>query len=175
MDHEVVSKRNRSMMNKHKLKIQRSTGPEGNGLFTAATLEAKTVLPIKGMWFDTLDKLNHWLASLSVTSATQFAKKVIKVNFSQGSDKDAPVARYFVMTSVTGFVQSYCGISQRANAKILFDSDRPLGQYSLKIELLQKLAEDREILISKGADYAPKGQKRGAKPLKSEAKDHAGG
>ena len=46
MDHEVVSKRNLSMMNKHKLKIQRSTGPDGtgNGLFTAAALEAKTVL-----------------------------------------------------------------------------------------------------------------------------------
>ena len=43
MDHEVVSKRNLSMMNKHKLKIQRSTGPDGtgNGLFTAAALEAK--------------------------------------------------------------------------------------------------------------------------------------
>ena len=46
MDHEVVSKRNQSMMNKHKLKIQRSTGPDGtgNGLFTAAALEAKTCL-----------------------------------------------------------------------------------------------------------------------------------
>ena len=46
MDHEVVSKRNLSMMNKHKLKTQRSTGPDGtgNGLFTAAALEAKTVL-----------------------------------------------------------------------------------------------------------------------------------
>ena len=46
MDHEVVSKRNLSMMNKHKLTTQRSTGPDGtgNGLFTAAALEAKTVL-----------------------------------------------------------------------------------------------------------------------------------
>ena len=101
MNHEVVSRRNCSMMNKHKLKIQRSTGPEGtgNGLFTAATLEAKTVLPIKGMWFETLDKLNDWLASLSGTSAQQFAQRVIKVNFSQGSDVDTKVARYFAMTS----------------------------------------------------------------------------
>ena len=177
MDHEVVSKRNLSMMNKHKLKIQRSTGPEGtgNGLFTAATLEAKAVLPIKGMWFETLDKLNDWLASLSGTSAQQFAQRVIKVNFSQGSDKGAPVARFFVMTSVTRFVQSYCGISHRPNAKILFDSDRPLGQYSLKLQLLQSLAEDREIVISKGADYATKGQRKGAKPLKSEARGHGGG
>ena len=177
MDHEVVSKRNQSMMNKHKLKIQRSTGPDGtgNGLFTAAALEAKTVLPIKGIWFETLGELNDWLASLSTMSATQFAKKVIKVNFSQGSDMDKKVVRYFVMTSLTGFVQSFCGISQRANAKILFDPDRPLGQYSLKIELLQRLAEDREILISKGADYANKEKKKGAKALKSEAKGHGGG
>ena len=160
MDHEVVSKRNICMMNKHKLKIQRSTGPDGtgNGLFTAATLEAKTVLPIKGMWFETLDKLNDWLASLSGTSAQQFAQRVIKVNFSQGSDKESPVARYFVMTSVTAFVQSYCGISHRPNAKILFDPERPLGQYSLKIELLQKLAVDREIVISKGVDHTTPGR-----------------
>ena len=127
-------------------------------LHTAATLEAKTVLPIKGMWFETLDKLNDWLASLSGTSATQFAQRVIKVNFSQGSDKESPVARYFVMTGVTAFVQSYCGISHRPNAKILFDPERPLGQYSLKIELLQKLAVDREIVISKGVDHTTPGR-----------------
>ena len=177
MDHEVVSKRNLSMMNKHKLKIQRSTGPDGtgNGLFTAAALEAKTSLPIKGIWFETLGDLNGWLASLSTMSATQFAKKVIKVNFSQGSDVDTKVVKYFVMTSLTGFVQSFCGISQRANAKIWFDPDRPLGQYSLKLQLLQSLAEDREIVISKGADYATKGQRKGAKAPKSEARGHGGG
>ena len=50
MDHEVVSKRNVNMMKKHKLNIQRSSGPDGtgNGLFTAAALEANTLLPIKG-------------------------------------------------------------------------------------------------------------------------------
>ena len=100
---------------------------------------------------------------------------MIKVNFSQGSEKDAPVAKYFVMTSVTGFVQSFCGISQRANANIWFDPHRPLGQYSLKLQLLQSLAEDREIVISKGADYATKEKKKGAKALKSEAKGHGGG
>ena len=105
-----------------------------------------------------MDKLNDWLASLSVTSAKQFAKKVIKVNFSQGSDKDLPVARYFVMTGVTAFVQNFCGISHRPNAKILFDPERPLGQYSLKIELLQKLAGDREIVISKGVDHIAHGR-----------------
>ena len=116
-----------------------------------------------------------WLASQTTLLATSFAKKVIQVNFSQGSDVDTKVARYFAMTSLTGFVQSFCGISQRANAKILFDPDRPLGKYSLKIELLQRLAEDREILISKGADYANKEKKKGAKALKSEAKGHGGG
>ena len=160
MDHEVVSKRNLSMMNKHKLKIQRSTGPDGtgNGLFTAAALEAKTLLPIKGIWFESLNELNAWLASLSTLLATQFAKKVIQVNFSQGSDVDTKVARYFAMTSPTGFVNSFCGISQRANANILFDPDRPLGQCSVKLQLLQGLADDREILISYGADHA-NGQK----------------
>ncbi|MEC9029598.1 MAG: hypothetical protein VYB74_04860, partial [Cyanobacteriota bacterium] len=126
MDHEVVSKRNQSMMNKHKLKIQRSTGPDGtgNGLFTAAALEAKTVLPIKGIWFETLDALNAWLASLAPLLAAQFAKKEINVNFSQGSDVDTKVARYFAITSPTGFVPSFCGISTRPNAKIWFDPDR---------------------------------------------------
>ena len=130
----------------------------GNGLFTAAALEAQTNLPIKGIWFETLGELNDWLAPLSGTSATQFAQRVIKVNFSQGSDKDLPVARYFVMTGVTAFVQNFSGISHRPNAKILFDPERPLGQYSLKIELLQKLAVDREIVISKGADHTAPGR-----------------
>ena len=50
-----------------------------------------------------------------------------------------------------------------------------MGQYSLKIELLQRLAEDREILISKGADYDNKVQKKIPKALKSETKGHGGG
>ena len=108
-------------------------------------------------------------------SATQFAPEVIKVDFSQGSDVDTKVVKYFVMTSLTGFVQSFCGISQRANAKIWFDPDRPLGQSSLKLQLLQSLAEDREIVISKGADYATKGERKGAKAPKSEARGHGGG
>jgi hypothetical protein len=33
-----------------------------------------------------------------------------------------------------------------------------LGQYSLKIELLQKLAVDREIVISKGVDHTTPGR-----------------
>ena len=67
MDNEVVSKRNKNMMTKHKLKTQRSSGPDGtgNGLFTAEALAAKTVLPVKGIWFERLNELNAWLAYVS--------------------------------------------------------------------------------------------------------------
>ena len=51
----------------------------------------------------------------------------------QGSDMDTKVVKYFVMTSPTGYVNSYSGIVQKANAQIVFDADRPLGQYSLKL------------------------------------------
>ena len=42
-------------------------------------------------------------------------------------------------------------IAQRSNAQLVFDGDRPLGQYCLKLVSTQDLAENKEILIAYGA------------------------
>ena len=93
----------------------------------------------------------------------------------QGSDMDTKVVKYFVMTSPTGYVNSYSGIAQRSNAQIVFDADRPLGQYSLKLQLIQDLAADREILTSYGSKHPVGEPKKRPKAPKSVAKGNEGG
>jgi hypothetical protein len=78
---------------------------------------------------------------------------VVEANFCEPSDTETKVVKYFVMTSIAGYVNAYTNITQRPNAQLLFDVDRPLGQYSLKLVLTQDLAADREILVAYGAKH----------------------
>ena len=57
------------------------------------------------------------------------------------------------MTSIAGYVNAYTNIAQRPNAQLVFNHDRPLGQYSLKVVLTQDLSENREILIAYGVKH----------------------
>ena len=155
MVHSEVSKRNQNMMTKHKVKVSRSTGPEGTGigLFAEAALGTGTSIPVKGIWFDSLSDLNSWLGAQPTRTAEVMAKKVVEANFCEPSDTETKVVKYFVMTSIAGYVNAYTNITQRPNAQLLFDVDRPLGQYSLKLVLTQDLAADREILVAYGAKH----------------------
>ena len=81
------------------------------------------------------------------------AKKVVEVNFCKPPDTETKVTKYFVMTSIAGYVNAYTNITQRPNAQLVFNHDRPLGQYSLKVVLTQDLSENREILIAYGVEH----------------------
>jgi hypothetical protein len=61
--HVVVSKRNMASMTKHRVKIMKSSGPEGvgNGVFTTSDMSAGTTLLVKGIWFTDMDQVNAWL------------------------------------------------------------------------------------------------------------------
>ena len=155
MVHTEVSKRNQNMMAKHKVKVSKSTGPNeaGLGLFTEQTMAANTSIPAKGVWYNSLGELNEWLGSQPTRTAEVMAKKVVEVNFCKPPDTETKVTKYFVMTSIAGYVNAYTNIAQRPNAQLVFNHDRPLGQYSLKVLLTQDLSENREILIAYGAKH----------------------
>ena len=174
MTHSVVSKRNCNMMTKHKLKINKSTGPEGtgHGLFTKEARPTGTIIPCKGVWFDGLEALNEWLEGQHPRTAEAMAKKVVEVNFSDPAG-GAKVSKYLVMTSVVGYVNAYTNITQRANAQLAFNHERPLGQYSLSLKLTQDLAADKEILIPYGVKHLVRERKaRGPKKIrKTQAKE----
>ena len=72
------------------------------------------------------------------------------------------MAKYFVMTSIAGYVNAYTNITQRANAQVVFDVDRPSGQYSLKLVLAQDLAAYREVMIAYGAKHMVRDRKQRA-------------
>ena len=166
MVHSEVSKRNQNMMTKHKVKVSRSTGPEGTGigLFAQAAFPTGTSIPVKGIWFDSLSDLNSWLGPQPTRTAEVMASKVVEANFCEPSDAETKVVKYFVMNSIAGYVNAYTNIAQRPNAHLVFDVDRPLGQYSLKLVLTQDLAEDREILVAYGAKHLVRERKpRGPK------------
>ena len=143
------------------MKVSRSTGPEGTGLglFTQEPLKAGTSIPVKGVWFDNLSELNSWLGGQPTRTAEVMAKKVVEVNFCEPSDTETKVVKYFVMTSIAGYVNAYTNITQRANTQLVFDHDRALGQYSLKLVLLQDMPQDREILVSYGLKHSVRERK----------------
>ena len=155
MVHADVSKRNQNMMAKHKVKVSKSTGPDGTGLglFTKQPLAAGASIPAKGVWYASLGELNEWLGSQPTRTAEVMAKKVVELNFCVPPDTETKVTKYFVMTSIAGYVNAYTNIAQRPNAQLVFNHDRPLGQYSLKVLLTQDLSENREILIAYGVKH----------------------
>lgn len=168
MSHAVVSKRNMSAMAKHKVKIRKSTGPEGsgNGLFTDADLAAGTSIPVKGIWFKDLEKLNLWLNEQHPLTAQAMCKKIVEVNFS-APPEGATVRQYLVMTGVAGYINAYGNIAQRPNTQLVLNADRPLGQHSLQLRLIGEIAADRELVIAYGAKHSMKDKKRsGPKPKK---------
>ena len=179
MVHAEVSKRNQNMMSKHKVKVSKSTGPDGTGvgLFSEQALPAGTSIPVKGIWFQSLGDLNAWLGAQPTRTADVMAKKVVEANFCKLPDADTKVVMYFLMTSIAGYVNAYTNIAQRPNTQLVFDCDRPLGQYSLKLVLTQDLPESREILIAYGAKHmvrdrkprGPKGQGSKRKRISSPA------
>ena len=48
----------------------------------------------------------------------------------------------------------------RPNAQLVFNPDRPLGQYSLQVRLVADLAADRVLLIASGLRHLLKDNKR---------------
>ena len=158
-------------MSKHKLKIMKSSGPEGtgNGVFAGADLPSGTALPVKGVRFDKVENLNTWLSEQHPLTGQAMSKKVVEVHFSQPPD-GTKVNYYFVMTGVAGYVNAYTGIIQRPNAQLVFNPDRPLGQHSLQIRLASDLVQDREILIAYGARHLLKERKRPGPKLKKSKK-----
>ena len=106
------------------------------------------------------------------------AKKVVELNFCVPPDKESKVTKYFVMASIAGYVNAYTNIAQRPNAKLVFDHDRPLQQYSLKLVLTQDLSENKEILIAYGGKHmvrVSKARGPGKKRQKGPAAAEGGG
>ena len=106
------------------------------------------------------------------------AKKVVELNFCVPPDTETKVTKYFVMTSIAGYVNAYTNIAQRPNAQLVFNHDRPLGQYSLKVLLTQDLSENREILIAYGVKHMvreskTRGPKHGGAAAKRRRKSEA--
>ena len=169
MSHAVVSKRNMATMKKHNLKIMKSSGPEGagNGLHASRDMPAGTTLPVKGIWFNDLEKLNAWLRQQHPLTAQTMSRKIVEVHFT-APPEGSKVTRYFVMTGLAGYVNTYTGILQRPNAQLVFNPDRPLGQYSLQVRLVADLAADREILIAYGSQHLLKEKKRPGPKLKKK-------
>ena len=83
----------------------------------------------------------------------------MEVHFSTPPE-GAQLSYYLVMTGVAGYVNAYTGISQRPNAQLLFNADRPLGQHSLQVRLVGDIVADREILVAYGPHHAFKDKKR---------------
>ena len=156
---------------KHSVKIMKSSGPEGtgNGLFTDADMPMGTTIPVKGVWFSDIDQLNKWLSEQHPLTAQTMSRKVVEVHFTTPPE-GAKISYYFVMTGAGGYVNAYTGITQRPNAQLVFNADRPLGQHSLQLRLVGDLGADREILIAYGSRHLIKERKRSAPKPKTAKK-----
>jgi hypothetical protein len=123
-------------------------------------------IPCKGIWFDSIGELDVWLGEQHPRTAEAMARKIIEVNFSQQPSGEK-TSKYLVMTSVVGYVNAYTNITQRPNAQLVFNPDRPLGQYSVVLKLTQDLSAEKEILVAYGSKHMVRERKpRGPKTKK---------
>jgi len=58
-----------------------------------------------------------------------------------------------VCTGVTGFVNHYVGIAQRANAALVWDASKGLGEHCLRLEVKILVPSGKEVVISYGAKH----------------------
>lgn len=97
-----------------------------------------------------LSDLQAWLDGLqNAPVAEQLSRKVVVVWCKEPED-EAPHARYKVMTSAAGFVNSSYGIMQRPNAVLVFHADRPWGDYNLVLKTTAVIPATKEITIGYG-------------------------
>ena len=136
-------------------------------MFTESDMPEGTLLPVEGIWFNDLDQLNTLLGQQHIFTAQVMSKKIVEVHFAVPPES-AKATYYFVMTGLAGYVNAYTDIIQRPNAQLVFNADRPLGQYSLQLRLSSDLPADREILIAYGARHLLKEKKRPGPKLKKK-------
>jgi len=162
-------------MTKHRVKIMKSSGPEGvgNGVFTTSDMSVGTTLLVKGIWFTDMDQVNALLNQQHPLTGQAMSRNIIEVHFSTPPDGNS-VTYYFVMTGLAGYVNAYTGIIQRPNAQLVFNLDRPLGQHSLQVRLVADLQADRETLMSYGARHGLKDKKPPGPKLKKVKKRSSG-
>ena len=82
-----------------------------------------------------------------LATAQSMALRVVELYF-QGLEAGEPIVRYKVMNQLVGFVNDFHNIQQRANAVLTWNPDRPLGQHSLMLKLINHVAAEQEILIN---------------------------
>ena len=83
--HAVVSKRNMVSMTKHRVKIMKSSGPEGvgNGVFTTSDMSAGATLLAKGILLTDKDQLNTWLNQQHPLTGQAMSRNIVEVHFSR--------------------------------------------------------------------------------------------
>ena len=133
-----------------------------------------TTLLVKVIWFGKLEQLNVWLRQQHPLPAQTMSRKIVEVHFT-APPEGSKVTRYFVMTGLAGYANTYTGILQRPHAQLVFNPDRPLGQYSLQVRLVADLAADREIRIAYGSRHLLKEKSVRDRSLRKEGRPDVGG
>ena len=77
---DALSKRNRRFLAKHNLKVSMSSEASGHGLFSVSDTLAGKELPAKGPWFDTLEKVHEYVASLHTGTAKMLSQRVVRLD-----------------------------------------------------------------------------------------------
>ena len=161
-------------MTKHRVKVTKSSGPEGvgNGAFTTSDMSVGTTLLAKGIWYTDMDQLNAWLNQQHPLTGQAMSRNIVEVHFSTPPEGNN-ITYFFVMTDLAGYASAYPGIIQRPNAQLVFNPDRPLGQHSLQVRLVADLQADREILTAYGSRHGLKDKKRPGPKLNKKSRREA--
>ena len=171
----ALSKRNTRFLSKHAVKIVASFGPVvtvssswgrhrhrhcgGHGLFSARDSPVGKELPAKGPWFNSLEEVHGFLASLHADTAAALSKRVVRLDLAPGAadgppaasqGQEQPTSLYKVITNPVGFINHFTGLQSKPNCKLILKEGMPLGEHCLVVKSTRAIREGKEWLLNYG-------------------------
>ena len=153
----ALSKRNIRFLSKHAVKV--SASQEGHGLFSARGSPVGKELPAKGPWFNSLEEVHGFLASLHADTAAALSKRVVRLDLAPGAadgppaasqGQEQPTSLYKVITNPVGFINHFCGLQTTPNCKLILKEGMPLGEHCLVVKSTRAIKEGKEWLLNYG-------------------------
>ena len=133
LEREVMGKRNDRFLSKHEVMISASSEISGMGLFAACDFKTGRELPAKGPWFNSLEAVDAFLATLHTDTAAMFSQRVVRLDLAPEAAKEPAAASqgqkslYKIITSPVGFINHYTALQSTPNCQLVLKECMPLG------------------------------------------------
>ena len=112
-----------------------SSEASGHRLFSVSDTLVGKELPAKGPWFDTVEKVREYVASLHTDTAKMLSQRVVRLDLAPAQAASGQPASsqgkaiFKVITNPVGFINHFTGLQTTPNCQSLLKEGMPLGEH----------------------------------------------